>query len=140
MSITDDQPVQPLPELDEIRHRYREERDKRLRADGPDQYIQVNGSFARYTDDPWADPDFTRQPLHDEVEVLVVGGGFGGKCGFHYEAHVAALSRAARRPVRLVFSRREEFIAPDRRREGMIVELTSGVRKDGTLLHFAVAR
>ena len=78
MSITDDQPTQFLPELDEIRQRYREERDKRLRADGPDQYIQVSGEFARYTDDPWADPDFTRQPLHDEVEVLVVGGGFGG--------------------------------------------------------------
>jgi len=71
----------------------------------------------------------------NRVRVIVphLGGGFGGKCGFHYEAHVAALSRAARRPVRLVFSRREEFIAPDRRREGMIVELTSGVRKDGTL-------
>lgn len=71
----------------------------------------------------------------NRVRVIVphLGGGFGGKCGFHYEAHVAALARAARRPVRLVFSRREEFIAPDRRREGMIVELTSGVRKDGTL-------
>ncbi len=71
----------------------------------------------------------------NRVRVIVphLGGGFGGKCGFHYEAHVAALSRAARRPVRLVFSRREEFIAPDRRREGMIVELTSGVRNDGTL-------
>lgn len=78
MSITDDQSTQPLPELDEIRQRYREERDKRLRPDGPDQYIQVNGSFASYTDDPWADPNFTRQPLLDEVEVLVVGGGFGG--------------------------------------------------------------
>ena len=71
----------------------------------------------------------------NRVRVIVphLGGGFGGKCGFHYEAHVAALAKAARRPVRLVFSRREEFIAPDRRREGMIVELTSGVRSDGTL-------
>ncbi len=71
----------------------------------------------------------------NRVRVIVphLGGGFGGKCGFHYEAHVAALARAARRPVRLVFSRREEFIAPDRRREGMIVELTSGARMDGSL-------
>ena len=71
----------------------------------------------------------------NRVRVIVphLGGGFGGKCGFHYEAQVAALARAARRPVRLVFSRREEFIAPDRRREGMTVELTSGAREDGSL-------
>ena len=43
----------------------------------------------------------------NRVRVIVphLGGGFGGKCGFHYEAQVAALARAARRPVRLVFSR-----------------------------------
>lgn len=71
----------------------------------------------------------------NRVRIIVphMGGGFGGKCGFHYEAHVAALARAARRPVRLVFTREEEFIAPDRRREGMIIEITSGVRADGTL-------
>ncbi len=33
----------------------------------------------------------------------ILGGGFGGKCEFHFEAHVAALARAAGRPVRLVF-------------------------------------
>ena len=27
------------------------------------------------------------------VWILIVGGGFGGKCGFHYEAHVAARPR-----------------------------------------------
>ena len=72
----------------------------------------------------------------NRVRIIVphLGGGFGGKCGFHYEAHVAALARIARRPVRLVFSRREEFIAPDRRREGMIVELTSGLKNDGTIV------
>ena len=71
----------------------------------------------------------------NRVRIIVphMGGGFGGKCGFHYEAHIAALARAARRPVRLVFSREEEFLAPDRRREGMIVEITSGLKSDGTL-------
>ena len=51
----------------------------------------------------------------NKVRIVVphLGGGFGGKCGFHYEAHIAALARAARRPVRLVFSREEEFLAPD---------------------------
>lgn len=71
----------------------------------------------------------------NRVRVVVphLGGGFGGKCGFHYEAHVAALARAARRPVRLVFSREEEFLAPDRRREGMIVEITTGMTNDGDI-------
>jgi CO/xanthine dehydrogenase Mo-binding subunit len=72
----------------------------------------------------------------NKVRVIVphLGGGFGGKCGFHYEAHIAALARAARRPVKLVFSRMEEFVAPDRRREGMVVEITSGVNSDGTIV------
>jgi len=69
------------------------------------------------------------------VRIIVphLGGGFGGKCGFHYEAHIAALARVAKRPVRLVFSRREEFLAPDRRREGMVIDIRTGVRQDGTI-------
>ncbi|MGN6378739.1 MAG: xanthine dehydrogenase family protein molybdopterin-binding subunit [Gaiellales bacterium] len=71
-----------------------------------------------------------------DVRIIVphLGGGFGGKCEFHFEAHVAALARAAGRPVRLVFSRREEFIAPDHRREGQVLELETGVNRDGTLV------
>jgi CO/xanthine dehydrogenase Mo-binding subunit len=70
------------------------------------------------------------------VRVIVphLGGGFGGKCGFHQEAHVAALARKAGRPVRLLFSRREEFLVPDRRREEMVFELETGVMRDGTMV------
>ncbi len=72
----------------------------------------------------------------NQVRVIVphLGGGFGGKCGFHYEAHIAALARAAKRPVKLVFSRLEEFLAPDRRREGMVVEITTGLDADGAIV------
>ncbi len=72
----------------------------------------------------------------NRVRVIVphLGGGFGGKCGFHYEAHIAALARAAKRPVKLVFSRREEFLAPDRRREGMVVEITTGLDTEGSIV------
>lgn len=78
----------------------------------------------------------TLQLPTNKVRIIVphLGGGFGGKCGFHFEAHIAALARAAKRPVKLVFTREEEFVAPDRRREGMIVDITSGVSADGTLL------
>jgi CO/xanthine dehydrogenase Mo-binding subunit len=68
------------------------------------------------------------------VIVPLLGGGFGGKCEPHFEAHVAALARAAGRPVKLVFSRREEFTVPDHRREGMAIELETAVSRDGTLL------
>ncbi len=71
---------------------------------------------------------------HVRVIVPLLGGGFGAKCDFHFEGHVAALARAARRPVKLVFSRREEFIAPDHRREGMLIELETGARSDGTIV------
>ena len=68
------------------------------------------------------------------VIVPLLGGGFGAKCDFHFEAHVAALARAAGRPVKLVFSRWEEFVAIDHRREGMVIELETGARRDGTLV------
>jgi len=63
---------------DALRRRYREERDKRLREEGNEQYVEVAGEFAHFLDDPYAEPGFEREALTDEVEVLIVGGGFGG--------------------------------------------------------------
>jgi cyclohexanone monooxygenase len=63
---------------DVLREKYRAERDKRLRADGNAQYRKIDGEFARYLDDPYVTPGFTRAPLSDEVDVAVIGGGFGG--------------------------------------------------------------
>jgi CO/xanthine dehydrogenase Mo-binding subunit len=71
---------------------------------------------------------------HVRVIVPLLGGGFGAKCDFHFEGHIAALARAARRPVKLVFSRHEEFFAIGHRREGMVIELETGVSNDGRLL------
>jgi CO/xanthine dehydrogenase Mo-binding subunit len=68
------------------------------------------------------------------VIVPLLGGGFGAKCDFHFEGHVAALARAADRPVKLVFSRREEFFAVGHRREGMVIELETGASADGALV------
>src|SRR6202161_2476996 len=63
---------------DALREKYRAERDKRLRADGNEQYVEVKGDFRHYIDDPYVEPGFTRAPLTDAVDVLVIGGGFGG--------------------------------------------------------------
>jgi len=63
---------------DALRARYREEREKRLRSDGVRQYVEVAGRFAHFVDDPYVAPGFTRAPLTDEVDVALIGGGFGG--------------------------------------------------------------
>ena len=63
---------------DALRAKYLEERDKRVRSDGNEQYIEVKGDFARYVDDPYVDASIERAPLTDEVNVVVIGGGFGG--------------------------------------------------------------
>jgi cation diffusion facilitator CzcD-associated flavoprotein CzcO len=61
-----------------LRAKYREERDKRLRGDGNAQYREIAGAFAHYLDDPYVEAGFNRPALSDEVEVVVIGGGFGG--------------------------------------------------------------
>ena len=61
-----------------LRARYRDERDKRQRPDGNDQYIETKGDFSRYVDDPYVDPGFKRDPINDSVDVVIIGGGFGG--------------------------------------------------------------
>jgi len=61
----------------ELRDRYREERDKRLRADANEQYQEIAGDFAHYLDDPYVGP-LQRDAVVEEVEVGIVGGGFGG--------------------------------------------------------------
>lgn len=63
---------------DALREKYRLEREKRLREDGNEQYVEVKGDFAHFLEDPYAEPGFERAPLTDRVDVLVVGGGFGG--------------------------------------------------------------
>ncbi len=60
-----------------LREKYQTERDKRLRADGNDQYVEPTGQFAHYLDDPYV-PKLEREPLTDDVEFAFIGGGFAG--------------------------------------------------------------
>ncbi len=62
-----------------------------------------------------------------------IGGGFGSKLDIYpFEPICIFLARAARRPVKLVFTREEEFIASPTR-QPVILTLRSGAKKDGTL-------
>src|SRR6516225_6009938 len=85
----------PSIDKDRLRKKYREERDKRLRADGNDQYLQVTGHLARYLDDPYT-PVTPRAPKTDHVTFAFIGGGFAGL------ATAARLKEAGIHDVRIV--------------------------------------
>jgi putative selenate reductase molybdopterin-binding subunit len=62
-----------------------------------------------------------------------VGGGFGSKQEMLLEPVAAILALKTRQPVRVEYSRQEEFSAA-RFRHPMIIHMRSGVKRDGTLL------
>ena len=62
-----------------------------------------------------------------------IGGGFGSKLDIYpFEVICVFLARAAKRPVKMVFSREEEFIASPTR-QPVLLTLRSGCTKDGAL-------
>ena len=73
--MTDSQALDFDP--DALRDKYRAERDKRLRTDGNEQYVEVEGEFKHFVEDPYVE-SVDREPLNDEVDVIIIGGGFGG--------------------------------------------------------------
>ena len=58
--------------------RYEAERQKRLRADGTGQYSIFEGEHDRFDADPWAGAPEPREPISEETDVVVLGGGFSG--------------------------------------------------------------
>ena len=63
---------------DQLRDKYRLERDKRLRSDGNEQYKEVKGEFSYFVEDPYVEKKIERGPIVDSAEVVIIGGGFGG--------------------------------------------------------------
>lgn len=61
-----------------------------------------------------------------------IGGGFGGKQEVLLEDICSALTLKTGRPVKLQYTRKEEFIA-SRTRHPQIIQLKTGIKKDGTL-------
>lgn len=61
-----------------LRKRYRQERDKRLNPEAGSQYVRVTGKFQDiYVTDPYK-PVEPRAPLSEQIDVAILGGGFGG--------------------------------------------------------------
>lgn len=63
---------------DALRRRYLEERERRLRPEGIEQYVWVEGDRAGFADDIYVQEPIERPPLTDEVDVALIGAGFGG--------------------------------------------------------------
>jgi len=73
-------PTQTPDDIDipALREKYREERDRRLRKDGQKQFVAAEGDYAEYYEaDPYK-PVIPREPIRDEIDVAVLGGGFSG--------------------------------------------------------------
>ncbi len=64
-------------EIESLRRKYAEERAKRLRPDGNDQYLELHGQFEELLHDPYTER-VEREPKRDHVTVAFVGGGFAG--------------------------------------------------------------
>jgi len=65
-------------DVDAVRARYEAERVKRLRPAGTDQYNFVEGKFAKFAEDPYSGEPEPRDARREEIDVLVIGTGFGG--------------------------------------------------------------
>jgi cation diffusion facilitator CzcD-associated flavoprotein CzcO len=61
-----------------LQEKYRQERDKRIRVEGQKQYERTIGDFADvYEADPHM-PVVPRDPITEDVDVVIVGGGWSG--------------------------------------------------------------
>jgi hypothetical protein len=73
MTVTDG----PAIDLDALRRKYTEERAKRLRRDGNDQYLRLAYQLGHYLTDPYT-PRAERAPSIDHVTAAFIGGGSPG--------------------------------------------------------------
>ena len=61
-----------------LRNKYRAERGKRLREEGSKQYVELTDEFAGYYETDPHTPPTARDPISEEIDVAVLGGGFAG--------------------------------------------------------------
>src|SRR6266511_2016049 len=74
-----------------------------------------------------------RIPLsHVRVVVHTLGGAYGAKCYPKLEPLAAVLAWKARRPVKIVLTRAEDFLAVSK--HGLTIHLKTGAKRDGTLV------
>ena len=67
------------------------------------------------------------------VHGMTVGGGFGAKFGGIVDTYCVLLAQKARRPVKIAYTRHEEFLDA-RPAPGAVITVKTGVKKDGTIV------
>jgi cation diffusion facilitator CzcD-associated flavoprotein CzcO len=72
-ALADDFGIDPIA----LRAKYRAERDKRLRADGLGQFVRIDREHLHQLGQDTTG-NLHRAPLNDQVEIAIIGGGFGG--------------------------------------------------------------
>lgn len=72
-------------------------------------------------------------PHKVNVIGMTIGGGFGAKFGGVVDTYAVLLAQATGRPVKIVYSREEEFV-DGRPAPGLVMTIKTGVRKDGKIL------
>jgi cyclohexanone monooxygenase len=65
-------------DIDALREKYLYERDKRLRAEGSKQYLELKDDFAEFSEVDPRTPVTPREPISEDIEVAVLGGGIAG--------------------------------------------------------------
>ncbi|MGE0859683.1 MAG: flavin-containing monooxygenase [Gammaproteobacteria bacterium] len=63
----------------DLRRKYAEERERRLRPEGNAQYREIVGELEKFNEDPYIDQVLVREPITQTLDVVIVGGGFGGQ-------------------------------------------------------------
>ncbi|MCV7099611.1 flavin-containing monooxygenase [Mycobacterium palustre] len=65
-------------DIEALREKYLQERDKRLRPEGSKQYLELAGDFAEFAEVDPHTPVTPRAPIAEDIEVAVLGGGIAG--------------------------------------------------------------
>ena len=65
-------------DIDALREKYAQEREKRLRPEGAGQYLELKDDFAEFAEVDPHTPATPRTPINEDVEVAVLGGGIAG--------------------------------------------------------------
>jgi hypothetical protein len=61
-----------------VQEKYRFERDRRLRPEGNKQYVKIEGEYSDFLVDHFAGEPVERESVDLELDILIIGGGFGG--------------------------------------------------------------
>lgn len=111
-------------------------------------YIETEAGVATYDGDLITVWVCTQNPHYDQKEIArnlkigmnkvrviqaATGGGFGGKLDISVQVHLALLTKATKRPVKMVYSRKES-ISNSVKRHPYIMKIKAGCDKEGKLL------